>query len=246
MARTISGTVGRSAANRYDDVVTVQELLNQVPADEGGPRPKLKVDGICGSKTKSAIQKFQLHHFGWKGADGRVNPGHQTLAKLNEYDQRNKPKPPKFRGTQFTIQGVNDGGIMLPMDGPQWFFNVQSVPYRGGLPYEYNLGFTGRAYLRLPMRGKPHRFRTKRSYAASELECPAVYRTYMHKYRGQHHQTYGEWRSYLELRLPGDTVRIPFDSHLVEKDFDGYRKRNTYERRGQFRRTYGYHRYDEP
>lgn len=243
MARTISGTVGRSAANRHDDVVTVQELLNQVPTDEGGPEPQLKVDGLCGPKTKEAIQKFQLHHFGWKGADGRVDPGGQTLAKLNEYDERNKPKPPVKRGNQFTIRSVNDDSIRLPMDGPQWRFQVQSFPSPGGLPYGYALG--GGGILSNLIRGKPRRFTTKRLYAASELECPAAYVTYLHKYRGQYNQTYGEWRSYLELRLPGDMIRIPFDSHLVEASFDGYRKRSRYERRGRFRRTYEWHKYGE-
>jgi len=44
----------------------------------------LKVDSICGEKTKKAIQMFQLKHFGWKLADGRVDPYKQTIAKLNE------------------------------------------------------------------------------------------------------------------------------------------------------------------
>jgi hypothetical protein len=42
------------------------------------------VDGRCGQKTMKAIQTFQLKHFGWKGADGRVDPDKQTIAKLNE------------------------------------------------------------------------------------------------------------------------------------------------------------------
>jgi len=35
-------------------------------------------------KTQSAIQAFQVHQFGWTLADGRVDPGKSTLARLNE------------------------------------------------------------------------------------------------------------------------------------------------------------------
>ena len=46
MARKISASVGRMGGiNRYEDVVTVQELLNHVPSNDGGPIPLLKVDG---------------------------------------------------------------------------------------------------------------------------------------------------------------------------------------------------------
>lgn len=87
MAKSISASVGRQAGkNRADDVITIQQLLDQVPLDSGGPVPALKVDGICGPKTGDAIQKFQLKHFGWKLADGRVDPGGPTLEKLNEFD----------------------------------------------------------------------------------------------------------------------------------------------------------------
>lgn len=89
MARTISNSVGRMGGkNAPQDVVTVQQLLNQVPVGEGGPVPGLDVDGLCGTKTTTAIQKFQLKHFGWSGADGRVDPNGPTLAKLNTYDGR--------------------------------------------------------------------------------------------------------------------------------------------------------------
>jgi hypothetical protein len=84
--------------NHPDDVVTVQQLLNQVPPHQGGLPKPLDVDGLCGPKTIDAIQKFQLHHFGWKGADGRVDPGGPTLAKLNEFDGL-KPTPPPITTT---------------------------------------------------------------------------------------------------------------------------------------------------
>jgi hypothetical protein len=79
--------------NRPPDVTTVQELLNNVPTGSGGPVPPLAVDGLCGPKTIGAIQRFQRHHFGWPGTDGRVDPGGPTLHKLNEYDTRGVPNP---------------------------------------------------------------------------------------------------------------------------------------------------------
>ncbi len=84
MGRTITAKVGENGINRYDDVVTIQELLNQIDPTEGGASPKLVVDGKCGAKTKEAIQKFQLKQFGWKLADGRVDPGGPALQRMNE------------------------------------------------------------------------------------------------------------------------------------------------------------------
>lgn len=80
----ISSSVGaKGGRNRPADVITVQRLLNSVPFAQGGPVPKLQVDGLCGIRTITAIQKFQTHHFGWQGRDGRVDPDGQTLRRLN-------------------------------------------------------------------------------------------------------------------------------------------------------------------
>jgi peptidoglycan hydrolase-like protein with peptidoglycan-binding domain len=72
------------AKNTPVDVRAIQELLNGVPPEQGGPSPKLTVDGKCGPQTQKAIQQFQLKHFGWKLADGRVDPNGPALAKMNE------------------------------------------------------------------------------------------------------------------------------------------------------------------
>lgn len=88
MARTISQSVGRlGGKNLYADVITIQQMLNQVPATQGGPAKPLGVDGSCGTNTINAIQVFQIKHFGWSGADGRVDPAGQTMAKLNTFDK---------------------------------------------------------------------------------------------------------------------------------------------------------------
>lgn len=97
MTRSISASVGaKGAANRVNDVITVQAGLNDVSSSDGGPTTSLNVDGVCGFKTIAAIQKFQLHHFGWPGADGRVDPNGQTLRKLNELA---RPLPSGGEGT---------------------------------------------------------------------------------------------------------------------------------------------------
>lgn len=84
-AVTISASVGVGAPNRHGDVLTVQRLLNRVPASEGGPIPKLVEDGICGPKTVGAIRQFQTRQFG--SSDGRVDPGQKSLRKLEAFDE---------------------------------------------------------------------------------------------------------------------------------------------------------------
>lgn len=85
--RVIQHSVGENGHNEWLDVRTVQELLLFAPILEGGP-VTLVVDGICGPKTRKAIHDFQFRHFGWKGADGRVDPGKQTLLKLKDYEKQ--------------------------------------------------------------------------------------------------------------------------------------------------------------
>ncbi len=77
-------SVGIKGVNQNPDVRTIQQALNDVPPGQGRPNVPLKVDGICGPRTKDSIQGFQVKHFGWKGADGRVDPYYKTIAKINE------------------------------------------------------------------------------------------------------------------------------------------------------------------
>ena len=125
MARTIAFSVGRMGGiNRSDDTKTVQELLNQVPVTSGGPQPLLVVDGKCGPKSIAAIQKFQLHHFGWKGADGRVDPNGPTLAKLNEFD-----RPPMGL---FSLRRVGPTNRAIdPLRSEEWFYQVSDLANPG-------------------------------------------------------------------------------------------------------------------
>lgn len=84
----ISASVGEGGANKKDDVSAIQYCLDQVPPIDGGPGTPLKIDGLCGPKTLKAIRDFQQKHFGWAGCDGRIDPGKQTIKKLNEKRQR--------------------------------------------------------------------------------------------------------------------------------------------------------------
>jgi hypothetical protein len=96
----IAASVGIKGVNRPDDVRVIQHALNKVPPDQGQPKPPLVVDGICGAKTQNAIQSFQLKHFGWKGADGRVDPIGITIDKLKELSDGSSALPSDFGGIQ--------------------------------------------------------------------------------------------------------------------------------------------------
>lgn len=105
---SILKSVGMGGVNRPDDVKTIQDLLNLIPQVLGGPLPLLKVDGLAGPKTNGAIYGFQKKQFGPAGADGRVDPGQQTLQKiielLNNSVGPNPPSPSLFTG--FTPEQV--------------------------------------------------------------------------------------------------------------------------------------------
>ncbi len=86
MARLISASVGAGGVNRKDDARTVQDLLNGVPSAQGGPLTHLAVDGLPWAKTIAAIKRFQQVQLGHKWPDGRVDPGGETLRRLNDFD----------------------------------------------------------------------------------------------------------------------------------------------------------------
>jgi hypothetical protein len=91
---TITAPVGNASPNRQEDVRTIQAALNRIPPEQGGPRVPLKVDSLCGPRTKDVIQVFQVKQFGWKYADMKVEPGKQTIARLNELTGGSVSGPP--------------------------------------------------------------------------------------------------------------------------------------------------------
>jgi peptidoglycan hydrolase-like protein with peptidoglycan-binding domain len=78
----ITRSVGLGGANDPADVSEIQRLLNAAPAAQGGATPPLSVDGICGPATRAAILRFQRTQVP-AFADGRIDAGGPTLARLN-------------------------------------------------------------------------------------------------------------------------------------------------------------------
>lgn len=175
MAKQITAPVGNitTAGNLYDDVVTVQELLNNVPTSEGGPQPRLDVDGNCGPKTRAAIQAFQLKQFGWSLADGRVDPFKQTIARLNEFDKASASPSQSFR----IRRNFDTPYILSATEGSFNCFEVADTA--GGTSAVYFFGNKAS----MPMKpavfaGQWVSFTTSYPYPVTGLECPASYTTF--------------------------------------------------------------------
>lgn len=78
----IKGSVGAGGMNQPPDVKVIQQALNDIPLDDGGTSPPLKVDGIAGTLTRAAITNYQRKNV--TIIDGRVDPNGPTLRSLNE------------------------------------------------------------------------------------------------------------------------------------------------------------------
>ncbi len=116
MAHEIVKSVGENGKNLEADVTTIQKLLNSIAPEHGGASPPLKVDGKCGDKTKGAIQKFQLKHFGWKLADSRVDPEGPTHQKM-----RALAGMYVWKGTIFQLRRQQEDGTIVPPNEPYLF-----------------------------------------------------------------------------------------------------------------------------
>jgi hypothetical protein len=216
MPRSISAPVGQNSPNFPNDVKTIQELINKVPPNDGGlaPDKKLVVDGACGPKTKDAISKFQLKHFGWSGADGKVEPNKQTLAKLNSFDKPAPgggapppPPPPKPqpKSKQFLLQFVNKGNV-IGLQRKDRFLLVTLVPTQQ--QSIYYLG-TGAPPLPAPNRfeGVETLMNLSQARTVDELEGVGMLSS---KSDGK------TARSELVLNIDGQVVRTQMNAHLVE------------------------------
>ncbi len=83
MNQAIVQSVGEGGVNLYNDVLTVQRLLNKVRAEWGGPAIKLVEDGKVGNHTKGAIRAFQVLQLNTVFApDGRVDANGATWRRL--------------------------------------------------------------------------------------------------------------------------------------------------------------------
>ncbi|HZL70937.1 MAG TPA: peptidoglycan-binding protein, partial [Planctomycetota bacterium] len=103
MAKNILGSVGQGGSNGSQSVMTIQYLLNCVPAVQGGPATELVVDGLIGPKTVAAILNFQKAHF--STADGRVDPNGSTLKALQQFDP--------FPQISYVVAGQKTTGLKL-------------------------------------------------------------------------------------------------------------------------------------
>lgn len=79
--RPTERSVGAGGINAKADTLMVQQLLNSVPREEGGPDLLLAEDGLIGPKTQAAINKFQKKVL--SKPDGRIDPGGPTIKALS-------------------------------------------------------------------------------------------------------------------------------------------------------------------
>jgi peptidoglycan hydrolase-like protein with peptidoglycan-binding domain len=102
---TISASVGQGGVNKSSDVLKIQQALNKIPANQGGPIPLLKEDGYIGPKTIGAITKFQKENGGLI-TDGRVDVNGPTLARINAILSNSPTPTPGPTGPKFTDKNL--------------------------------------------------------------------------------------------------------------------------------------------
>lgn len=111
----IKESVGQLGRNNFEDVYKIQYALNKVPPIDGGPPSPIAIDGKCGQQIIKTIQNFQLKHFGWSGADGKIDPNKQTHQKLKEISGRYDVFP------TLPLDMVNDAWLFAGM--------MQHIPF---------------------------------------------------------------------------------------------------------------------
>lgn len=105
MPITINDKVGINCRNEPADVLKIKDALNRVPADQGRAQPPLVVNGVCDKHTTDVIQKFQLKQFGWRGADGKIFPGGETITRINQLlPDPVIVEPPKQTGVRWRVE----------------------------------------------------------------------------------------------------------------------------------------------
>lgn len=80
---SINYSVGANGVNKYDDTRYVQQLLNRQSNGKYN-YGEIAVDGVVGPQTIGAITNFQANVVGMSYPDGRVDPGYQTIACLEQ------------------------------------------------------------------------------------------------------------------------------------------------------------------
>ncbi|HEY1341756.1 MAG TPA: hypothetical protein VGF59_29795, partial [Bryobacteraceae bacterium] len=72
--------VGKGAAIEGPDVLRLQEAINRIPRQYGGPARRLPESGRAGKATIRAIEALQERYFA--SADGRVEPMSKLHARI--------------------------------------------------------------------------------------------------------------------------------------------------------------------
>ena len=223
MPKIITASVGLNGKNKDPDTRTIQELLNKVPSGQGGPKALLEVDGICGRLTRGAIHNFQLHHFGWSGADGRVDPGMQTLAKLNEFDPDPLPPPtplppnPEPLSSDFVIVPAHRGEVFPDqMSSSDFTYLIIDLSNNRERVYQLQFGVGGLPKTG-PFEGFFSRFVPRKPTTVSGFQGIGAYMTSETINPGLHSGT--SIRSTLNLFPPegGSGISIPMKTHLFKK-----------------------------
>ncbi len=93
----MQGPVGHGGLNAPEDVKAIQMMLNAAPQRLMGLQPTLKVDGMAGTHTLGAIQRYQ------------------KAAKLKVVDSRIDPCGATIRSLGSTLIGINQFPSALPI-----------------------------------------------------------------------------------------------------------------------------------
>ncbi len=219
MSFILSGSVGIRGVNHSWDVMFVQLALNKVPVEEGGPAKALTMDGLCGPNTKRAIQLFQLHHFGWTGADGLVEVEKRTHQKLKEFwepPQKKKTVPPPLppvpkepKTKKFVIMTTHKRASFGAKES-DFFFEIRSVPHNFGARY-----WLGPHLALMPgvipqkFNGHFSIFHTTKPMLTREFICQAVYMS---------RESEDGLESKFTLFIEPKAVVIPMRTHLIGPD----------------------------
>ncbi|MCD0463512.1 hypothetical protein U8335_12585 [Roseiconus lacunae] len=213
MTLSIRASVGRRGVNQFADTVEIQNAMNLVPLDDGGSPVPLKTDGICGRKTVDAIERFQIHHFGWHAADGLVEPGKWTFKRLVLYSFPNLELPPQPtrraepRSTKFIIMRENSRES-FGASNHDYYFEIRSVPHNFASVY-----YLERRPIAKPrpiptkFNGHFSIFHTKKPVTTKEFQCQAVFFS--------REQVDRQVDSHLSLFLDSGVVQVPMQSHLI-------------------------------
>ena len=78
----IKKSVGEGGVNQPEDVAIVQTLLNLTYDRQKVPKKPVPVDGEISKEMIAAIREYQAKFC--KETDGLVEPGNETITKLNE------------------------------------------------------------------------------------------------------------------------------------------------------------------